>query len=120
MVTDGRALDNFLLQQETVFRGDPLIPEKRDPQFSGSVRKSQSPVSCSFRQTCGSLLNLQLLTQYCTTAPSVLYCCLIRIVLILLETEFKSNTFSFKQLYCDNCHNDIDDVDHVLLPDVHQ
>jgi hypothetical protein len=36
----GRATDTFLLQQETVFRGDPLISEKWDPPFSDSFRKT--------------------------------------------------------------------------------
>ena len=36
----GLASDTFLLQQETVFCGDPLISENRDPPFSDSFRKT--------------------------------------------------------------------------------
>ena len=35
------AADTFLLQQETVIRGAPLISENGDPLFSGSVHIAQ-------------------------------------------------------------------------------
>ena len=40
----GWATATFLLQQETVVRGDPLILDNRDSPFLGSVRKSLCPV----------------------------------------------------------------------------